>query len=168
MKKHRSTTGGYTLIELIVYISLFVALSLLLVQSLITAMRVYAASEGTRAIAANADLALDRITREVRGAAAIAGGSVFGANPGTVELSGKDANGAARTVRFFVQDGVFEISENGATSALTTTDVRVTNFTAYQLTGAATAGVRVILTLESAGGSAQSATFYTSTLTRGK
>jgi hypothetical protein len=168
MKKGRlKTTSGYTLIELIVYVALFVALSLLLVQSLITAVRVYAASEGTRAIAANADLALDRITREVRGADAVDGSSVLGTSPSVVALSGEDVGGASHTVRFFVQGGVLEMSENGATSALTTDDVRVTNFTAYRLTNTSD-GFRVMLTLESTGGIAQSATFYTSTLTRGR
>jgi Tfp pilus assembly protein PilW len=159
--------NGYSLIELVVYIAIFIALSLLLVQSLITAVKVYAASVGTRALASNGDLVLDRLTREVRAATSVSGGT-FGITPSTITLSGKDANGAARTVTFSVANGAIDISDNGAVAVLTGSSVTVTNFTATHFTNANSDALRIALTLTTTSGTPQSATFYTTVLTRGK
>jgi hypothetical protein len=159
---------GYTLIELLTYIAIFIALSILLMQSLITAVRVYVASEGTRTLASNADLALDRMTREIRSATSLTGSSVFDADPSTLVLSGTDSAGAARTVSFFVQGGALELTDNGVTTALTSADVVVAAFTVSHLSNAASDGARIVLTLVTASGRTQRATFYASALTRGR
>lgn len=168
MKKQLQHSRGYTLIELLTYIAIFIALSVLLLQSLVTAVRIYAASQGTRSIASSADLALDRITREIRNATSISSESVFDTASGKLVLSGTSDDGSVHSVTFAAENGALKITDNGTTSLLTSEGIQVSEFGVSHISNGGSNGARIVLTLETVRGQSQHATFYASALTRGK
>lgn len=161
MKKN-TLTSGYSLIELLVYIAIFVFISILLINGLLSVMRTHTTSQAYRRLQHNGELVLERITREVREASNIDTGSVFDTSPGTLALSGTDSTGMARTVTFTLSDGIVQINDNGISGNLTSSEVTVTSL----LFRSAGTGVKVELQMTTASGYITTATFYTTVMLR--
>ena len=116
---HFRKQSGYSLLELLVYVALFSALSVLLVKSLVTSLSVYAAAQSYRRVQSEGQLVMDQLVREVRNATSVTvAASTFGTSPGVLVLVGEDDFGAARTVTFSVVNNRLQINDNGTIGTL--------------------------------------------------
>jgi Tfp pilus assembly protein PilW len=158
---------GYSLIELVIYIALFALISVVIMNALVTVMRTYASAQGYRRLQTNGELIMERVVREVRDASTVAGGSVYGAHPGTLSLSGTDTGGAPRTAVFSVINGALVLSENGTSANLSTSEVTVNTFIVRHITTTNGEGVRIELGLTTTNGHIVSAPFYATAMLRG-
>jgi type II secretory pathway component PulJ len=164
--KNNRLNQGYSLIELLVYITIFVFISIILINALVTIMRTHATSQAYRRLQHNGELVLERMTRETREASSVDSGSVLDTNPGVLILSGTDSGGSARTVTFSVSDGAVQINDNGTSGNLTSDEVTVTSLIFRSVTTVAGTGVKVELQLSTANGYSASAPFYTTVMLR--
>jgi len=169
MKQRIQHSKGYSLIELLIYIALFAILSVVLIQSLVTSFRVYAASQSYRRVQAEGELSMERIVREIRSATTITTStSTFDSSPGVLALVGTDSVGATRTVTFSVSNGQLQINDNGTSGALTSTKVSVGTLIFRKITTTYSTAVKVELTLTTTVGQTLTSSFYDTVILRGK
>ncbi len=165
--RYTHKTDGYSLVELLVYIGLFVAISLVIIQSLLFLMKTYTNARQYRTLQQSAETILERITREVRLSSTVeSASSSFGTTLGTLATSGVDSggNGFANTIS--VVSGRAQITTNGSSSYLSDTNVTVSELTFWNITTTVGSAVRVKLTLQTTGSPSVSATFYTTAILR--
>src|SRR3989344_3109229 len=137
---------GYTLLEIVVYVSILAVVAVLVVGSILSIYQAFAKTRVERRLALNGDVALETIIRDVRAAESFdAGISVFGTNP-----------------------GVLQINIGGPTENLTSSDVSVTNLIFYATSTDNSKMIRVEFTLEAGSGKFQKTkNFYGSAVMRG-
>ena len=158
--------SGYSLLELLIYIALFTFLSVVLVQSLITVMKTYAQAQSYRALQNNGELAMERITRELRNGST-ASTSACVATPGTLSIASSDASGDTHTTVFGVNTGRVQLTIDGASpSDITTDEVAVSSLTFCRFTTPVGSAVKAVLVLTTTKGVIVSAPFYTTIVLR--
>ncbi len=152
LSRKQNTSGGFSLIETIVYIALFIVISTVLVSTLFGMLHAYTELRVNDDLLDAEHVSMERMTREIRNAIAIDPASSFGSDPGTLTLDAKDGAGSPKTVEFDVSpSGALEVvdSTDGAASALTGSKVRVTSLIFRNITDATGSAVRVEVTFES-------------------
>src|SRR4051812_29721607 len=113
MRNFRSQFG-FSLIEAIVYISLFIALSLTSIISLLDTVRAFNHLHITRDINDTAVLITERLTHDIKSSTAVdISNSTFDATPGRLTLTAVDTSGTSMTIEYFVQDELLHVKENG-------------------------------------------------------
>ena len=147
----RTSEQGYSLVETIVYVALFVGLSALLIDSLIVMGKAYTESRASRDILVSAQTSVDRIMRDVRSANDV---NVFLSyleeSPGILLLDETAPNGAASTERFSLENGQVMLSVDGASEVpLTDPHVVVDSLVFRHIGTGASEAVRVEMTLHS-------------------
>jgi hypothetical protein len=162
-----SSEGGYSMMELVVYIALFVLISVVLINALTTVMRTYASAVRYRTVQNNGNLVMERITRELReGKSATT--SACATTPGTVSIASIDAASVAHTNTFSVANGTVQLTtDGGAATNLSTSEVTVTSLTFCPITLAAGSAVKTTLVLTTTGNTPYSTTFYSTIVLRG-
>lgn len=136
--------GGFTLIEALVYIALLVAISLLMVNTILSFTDSYRKLGALRiAEHAGAD-AMQRMVRDIRAAASVdAANSTLGSTPGVLTLTN-----TGTTTKFYVQNGTLRVDVNGTYSGpLTVNGSSVTSLTFTQLTSSSTSAVKIDMVL---------------------
>lgn len=160
---------GFSLVEMLFYVVVLTS-TLLIVLNTVTSIVSSSRSIGiARAIDNSAISALERITREVRGADNIVVvSSVLGVDPGDLVLSGVDELDNPRTVRFYISQDELRFVENGQDlGSLTQSNTRVTNLVFNRFASSDIEGVRVTLTIESGTSTNyKTETFYSSATIR--
>lgn len=163
--------NGYSLIEIVVYIAIFSLLSIAVINSLIVTMKSFSASRTNRDLEENGFSAMERMSREVRGAisvSSITSGSIGGAK-GDITLNTTDTSGTAKTVRFAVSGNALVLYENGASSGnLTGLNSQVTDLVFNQITIGTETAIKITIAikdLRSPFGATE--TFYDSVIIRG-
>ncbi len=107
------TKKGFTLIEVLIYIGVFIFISTVIVSLIISIMDTSRRVSPVNALSRTAVSSFEAITRTIRGAEQI-------------DVS----TGAFDTTRFYLEDGVIKISENGVyTGPLSASDATVTALT---------------------------------------
>jgi Tfp pilus assembly protein PilW len=159
--KQPNFSKGYSLIELLVYVSLFVLISIVIIQSLIFTMKTYANARAYRTLQQNGELVMERITREIRQASAVStGSSTFGSSPGTLSLSGEDSVGTPYTATVSVSGGSVQLATSSVGSTLSSTEVTVSNLTFWNITTATSSAIKIELTLTTLNSPVISSKFY--------
>ncbi|MEK7227870.1 MAG: hypothetical protein AAB681_00760 [Patescibacteria group bacterium] len=164
--KHPALTKGYSVIELVVYISLFVLISLVVVQSLLYSMKTYSIARAYRTLQRNAETSLNRITSEIRQSSDVSAGSVFGSTPGTLVLTGTDSGGAPYTSTISVSNGVIQIVTGGVTTALTSVEESVSDLTFWHIVTSTTDAIKLEVTYTTVREPVITRTFYTTVVLR--
>lgn len=146
MMNFRTKEHGVTLVETVIYTALVASLSILLVSSLLILYRAFGETRGYSDLLESAQVSMERMTREIRGASSInTGSSTLGTTPGVLSLS---TGGTPATVSFSVSDGAIIFSENGTSSgALTDPSVTVSSLVFRSITTTAGSAVRIEMTL---------------------
>lgn len=164
--KRVNYSKGYSIVELLVYITLFIVISVAVVQSLIFMMKTYANARSFRTLQQNGELVMERLTREIRQSGSVsAASSVFGSSPGTLTISGTDSLGVAYTDVFSVSNGAVQLSVNGIVSTLSSSEVTVSNLTFWNIT-TGTEAVKVQLALTTTNAPIVTKYFYTTVILR--
>jgi hypothetical protein len=163
------TNQGVTLVETVIYVVFFATIITVMIYGLVSTFKAYAFTRSKRQIAIDANLAIERMVREIRQASSVNdGASSFGVNPGVLRLNGTDSSGNPRTVDFSVVNDVITITENSVvTGGVTSGITDVSNLTFRKLTTPLGAAIKIELTVQSSKGTPTSATFYDTAVMRG-
>lgn len=159
MYKHtHHTFRGFTLIEVLVYLAVTVTVAGAAVTTFLSLNDVLLRNRTERTLAHAANVTLERMVRDIRGASSIdSAQSAFGTSPGMLTVST-----GATTTQFSVSSGNIVVSVNGSElGPLTSDDVSVENLVFTRYLGTSTEMVRVALTLHAESDAASTTrTFY--------
>ena len=147
-KKH-SQQQGFTLIEMLVYIALVAIIIGALVNTLVVLAQSYKQVLASRTLDSSALLSLDRMTSVIRSSGSIDfSNTTLNSSAGVLTLNAHDANGAAYTAKFYVQDGVIHMDTNGVfEDRLTSSSTAVTSLMFRYIDTPVSDAVRIELTL---------------------
>jgi len=168
-KKSKSLTG-FTLVEVVIYIFFVGVFSVLALNGVFQATKVFSDFRITRNLNNTAEVVLDRVTREVRQAYDVDSvESSFDSHPGRLTLKTVNTLDVDTTIEFYVDGENIKIKEGGIEQGLlgasnVTVDLLVFDFIA----NANTEAVKTRLQLTAQKGSLQKTkTFYATTILRG-
>ena len=109
----KKTNNGYSLIEMIIYVALLSAISLLVVSTIVSFTKSYRTLVALRVLDHSAISAMERMTRDIRGATNIdISQSVFGLTNGVLTIV-TTSNGIGTTTKFYLDNGAVKIDVNG-------------------------------------------------------
>lgn len=138
------TTQGFGIIELLVYGSVLIVLTLAIITSVFSLNMVFERNTSERVLADAATAVSERLSRDLRDADMVnLGLSTLNATSSVLVLE----NGATTTTYSVLDDAVVVTIEGALLGAITPDDVTVTNFNAVQYVGAGSDLVRVTLGL---------------------
>lgn len=164
----KQSQSGYSLIELVVYIALFIFLSIVITNSLLSVMRTYTTAQRYRALQNNGELIMERLTREVRNGSGTTILSECSTNPGTISISSTDTNNVAHTNIFTVSGGLALLqTDGGGTTPISTNEVTVSVLKFCRVATPTGNGIKISLTLTTTGKNPTDASFYSTALFRG-
>ncbi len=174
--KYNKSQLGFSLIEVVVYVSIFAMLSVVVINSYIVIVASFNRTQTNRDLQESGNTVMERISREIRQAKSVTvGNSVLGSTPGTLEMATTDSSGTAGTVRFVLSSGAVFIYNtfNGNTLGtpignLVGQNVTATSLIFRQMTTTAGTGVKVELTVrDSRGKEHKTENFYDTVMLRG-
>ena len=138
------TKGGYAILELLFYISLFAILSVVVINSMITMTKSFGETK-IQAELVQSGTIMERISREIRQAK-----DINLTSSSDLILNTTDGSGGAKTVEFLLSGSNLEILENGTlTGNLNTPNIAVTGITFLQATTTKGKAVKIILSVRS-------------------
>ena len=147
---------GFTLVEILVYISILTLLSFVAISSIIVMGKSFRSFSTSRDITEAGTIAMERMVREIRTGTDIDdANSVFNANPGQLALVTIDEfSGATSTSRFYISGGRLILLEATSTQMLTQDEVTIGNLMFTKLiNGSSTEGVMIKLSIRGGSGS---------------
>ncbi|OGI62776.1 hypothetical protein A2818_00835 [Candidatus Nomurabacteria bacterium RIFCSPHIGHO2_01_FULL_40_12] len=162
-KKIIAYTSGYTVVELVFYIALFVILTLAVINAMITMTRAFRETTIQSELLQSGNL-MERISREVRASYDIAS---IGATD--LVLNTKDSGGANKTVEFLLSSSNLQMLENSVlTGNLNTPNITVTGLAFTQIITTKGKAVKISLTVRSNNDKLdRDKTFYNTVVLRG-
>lgn len=162
---------GFTLVEMLVYLAMLGAISILISHSFIAMTRSFGSVKLSRNINESALVAMERITREIRSAYEInTGDSIFGSSPGRLSLIGLNDAGATTTVKLYMQGSNIFVEKGGYSSEPITSSSTMATSLIFNQINASTTSKAIKLELElsgSAGPVSRTDKFYNSIILRG-
>jgi len=142
--RQRRPRAGFTLLETVVYTSVFALVLLSIMGALLAVTKASHHVSEERAVAVSAHLALSRMTRDIRSAESVDGGSVLNVHPGRLIVSN---NGT--TTDFFLEEDTLKVKENGILQgSLLIPGVTVGSFIARSSQNASSTAVRIEMQLQ--------------------
>jgi prepilin-type N-terminal cleavage/methylation domain-containing protein len=148
--KTRTHRKGFSLLEMIIYISILSFMLAIIVEVVLSVTRSERIIKSARTVENSAVATLERIGREVRGAEGVdVAQSVFNSHPGVLVVEAEDESGTHEK-EFYLSEGKVMMMVDGVESgALTEEDSRVTELKFYRLQDGLGEAIRTELTLES-------------------
>jgi len=142
--------NGFALVEMLIYIIIFVLIALSIVSSLTYITKSYRQLKNERDILISAQTVLNEITLDVRQAKNIdSTNSLFNSATGRLTLLGKRTDNTDLKYEFYLTNGQIHLKENDVErGALTSDQVTVSEFYVYRLVNSITEGITVRLKLE--------------------
>lgn len=169
MKKLNST-NGYTLVEMIIYISLLFFVTFLVANTIVSFSSSYRDLLALRRVEQSALGAMERITRDVRAADSIdAGNSTFAISPGALTLI-TVSSGTTVTKRFYIDGNILKIDLDGTYfGPLTASNARITQLMFNELNNGISRAIKTSMTIEATvGGTVKSKKYYSTVILRGE
>lgn len=161
---------GFTLVEMVIYVFFVGVFSVLALNGVFQATKVFSDFRITRNLNSTAEVVLDRLTREVRQAYDVDQvESSFGTHPGRLTLKKVDSSGVSTTTEFYVENGSIKLKEGGVSQGiLGASNVSVDLLVFDIITNANTKAIRTRVQMTSQKGSLEKTkTFYATTILRG-
>jgi Tfp pilus assembly protein PilW len=170
--QRKISAKGFTLVETLVYLALFVLIIGALVNCVVILGNSYRNVQSVQAIESSAIASMDRIIREARESTSIdTVNSTFGVSSNPVlALNSVNASGTAVAIKFSLSGGRIRLSENSVDlGPLTAADVEVSSLVFRQYTTSNSSAIKVEMTLSSASTSGMyfSKNFYGTAVLRG-
>ncbi len=168
MKKF-SYKKGNTLIEMLVYISIFAVLSITIVNVLVTMMKSFSEVQAYRDLAEASTVSLERITREIKGATSVdVANSTFNVSPGVLQLNTTDSGGTAKTVKFDISSNQLRLTENGVvTGNIVGGNISVNSLVFRNITTNKGNAIRIEMTMQNTRDRTISKDFYSTAIIKG-
>lgn len=162
---------GFTFVELLVYIGLFAVISVLVVNTILMTIKAFNVFRVSQNINSNAELAMERMTREIRLADEINDVlSVFNGHPGQLFLNTiNPQTGATTTIEFFLATTTLMVREAAASAQiLTSSKALITNLVFRKITNSdISKAVKIELEMRSGEGAFQKTEkFYNTAILR--
>ena len=156
-------TKGYTMVELIFYISLFVALSLVVINSMLLMTKSFKETN-IKTELIDSGVIMERISREIRQAYGINSIST-----NSLKLNTKDSGGSDKTVQFSLSGSDMQFLENDVlTGNLNPPAIMITALLFTEISTTKGKAVKISLTLKSSNDTlARTVDFYNTTVLRG-
>lgn len=162
--------GGFSLIEVLLYVAIFSVISVISMNTLFQAIRSFDTLRISRDINDSSVGIMERLTRDIKGSTAVdLANSTFAVSPGRLTLNTVSASGTPLTVEYYVDASTLRYKEDGVEkgslmSAKTTIDALVFRY----INSGSTIGIKIELHLSSArGGVTKVEHFYDTVLMRG-
>ncbi len=166
----KNTQKGYSLIEMIIYVSIFAVLSVVVVNSFSVVISSFVESRTNRDLLESGNTVLEKISREIRLASSVdTAGSTLGSSPGVLQLNSVDSSNNARVVKFVFENNTLNIYENNTlTGSLIGNNETITSAIFRKITTSAGTAIKVELTLKDTRGKRQrTENFYDTIILRG-
>lgn len=170
LRHNGNRTKGFSLLEVVVYVSLFSTLSVVAMGSLLAMIKSFNALRISRDINDSSVTIMERLTRDIKSATSIdMAGSTFAATPGRLTLNTRNASGTPLTVEYYVATSTIRIKENGVdVGSLMSSKTKVEGLVFYLINQGSTVAVKTELHLTSSRGSATDVDhFYDTSILRG-
>lgn len=163
------TPRGFSLVETIIYISILALVVVLFVNLLISISGSYVQIRMARKLDSAAVSSMDRMTKEMRNASSVSGGSVLGISPGKLILNSVDSLGNPLSVSFDIRSSQPHIYLNGEDAGpLVPAGVTASRLIFRRLDSPVSQAVKIEMTLESRdGNSLRAANYYSTVILRG-
>jgi Tfp pilus assembly protein PilW len=161
---------GMSLVETMVYIFILSLLLLVVANALYSVSKLYRVIQSSRAIESTAELALERITREVRDATSVdTVESTLNVSPGKLVLNTTNDIGTPMIIEFQLVGERVRIKEAGVDiGPLSPSKARITNLVFRRIQADKSVAVRVEMNVESGlEQSYKTKAFYTTVVLRG-
>lgn len=156
MERPRHTYGnrGLSLIESVIYVSLFAMLMLVAMSSLFTTVKAFSGVRVLRDIDDSSVTIMERMTRDIKTAVSVnMAQSVFGTDPGRLVLTTMTASGTTMTVDYYVSGGAIRLRENGVDKgSLVSTKTHIDGVVFHYIANGATIGIKIDLHLTASRG----------------
>ncbi|KND48027.1 MAG: hypothetical protein AB201_00295 [Parcubacteria bacterium C7867-006] len=112
----KNKKSGYTLVEMVIYVAVMSIVFLLIVNTVLSFTKSYKGIYVLRIVDGSAVDAMERMTREIRGATSVdTVNSTFGSNPGVLTLVSVSSSNST-TTKFYLDNGVLKVDINGVYS----------------------------------------------------
>lgn len=160
-----SKKSGYSLVEMVIYVAILSAISLVIINMLISFTKSYQTLGALRVAEHSGIDFMERVTREIRGATSVdSANSTLGTSPGVLTLV-STFGGVSTTTKFYVQNGIIKMDVNGVYfGPLTVSNSSTTNLTFTSLANSVSSAVKVDLTVQGTAGTATRVKSYHSTI----
>ena len=141
---------GYSLIEMLIYISILSIISLLAIDTILSFGPSYHSLLAYRSAENSGILSLERMSRDIRATTSVnTAQSALGTNPGVLTLVAT-SNGVSTTTKFYIQNNILKVDINGSYSGpLSLSNTSVTNLIFTLLSSPQSSGVKIDMTVQS-------------------
>jgi type II secretory pathway pseudopilin PulG len=170
IEKRQCQSGGFTLVELLIYIGILTLALVSIVVLLTNATTIINRVKEVKEVRSSALLALERMSREIKGAeAVVVAESTFGQNPGVLTLQSSDADENPREVMFGL-DGSNNLTlyyDGSSRGSLISETVVVEEIEFYRVDNILSESVTIQLTLSHVDAPTKTETFHLTSVLRG-
>lgn len=169
--KRGNLMRGYSIVEIIVYLAIFTAISILVINSFIVILSSFNTTNMNRKMLEAGTVTMERMSREIRQAKNVdIVNSFLNINPGVLQLNSTDSGGNSITIKFKSENnGELNLYKNNNLEGnLLGNNLSVTNLIFSRITTTESEAVRVRMTLQySEGNNTKSENFYDTIVLRG-
>ena len=172
MKTGLSTKKGYSLVEIVIYVSILAVFFIIIIDSLLSFTKSYREVISLRIIERSGLDSMERMTRDIRSATTVdLINSTLNSNPGVLSLVAT-YNGFSTTTSFYLQNGVLKVNVNGIYQGpLSAVDATVTGLIFRRFSNGSSnisSGIKIDMTIEaSVGSTTKSKKYYSTVILKG-
>ncbi len=167
---HTRNTGGYSVIEIIIYVAIFAMLSIAVIHSFVTVSSSFGATRVNRNLLEAGSTIMERLTREIRQSTSIdVTSSTLGSSPSVLQMNTLAEDGTPTTVKFIIESGVIDMYTGGALiGSLHSNRISIPTLIFRKISTTESEAVKIELTLQDATGkSVRTESFYDTVVLRG-
>lgn len=163
--KNLKIKTGYTLIEMVIYVSILSLIFFVVINTIISFSGSYRNLKALRSVESSGVNSMERITREIRSSTSVdVTNSFFGTNPGILVLVSSDGT-ISTTTKFYVENGVLKVDVNGFfIGPLTVSGSSVDSLIFTRINNGISEAVKIDLTISGASGQIIKTKSYHSTV----
>jgi Tfp pilus assembly protein PilE len=146
------SNAGFSLMEIIIYITIFTIISIVVINAYITIFSSFSNTKTTRNLLESGNAVMERISREVLQSSSIdISNSILGSNPGVLQLNSTDSSGNSRVVKFGISPSATHLDiyyDGSLVGNLIRDDISVSSLVFRRIGTPIGEGVKVELTLQ--------------------
>ena len=144
----KKNTKGFSLIEMIVYVSILSVVFVIVVNTLLIVSRSYSSIKVSLDINNSATVSMERMIREIRKARSIdLIQSTLNSHPGRLVLNTIDEEGLPLVVDFYLGNDTLKLKEGGVFSGDLTDGVNVTNLVFRRISNGTSEAIKIEMEL---------------------
>jgi type II secretory pathway pseudopilin PulG len=161
MFSYRKKNKGYSLVEMVIYVTILSVLALIIVNTLLMLTRSYTTVKTNRLIGLSVGTAMERMTREIRKGISIDQvSSVFNGSNGKLVMSSTDSFGNATTTQFYLSSGKVMIKQGtGAEAPLTLASTTISSLVFRQMSTSTVSAVKIEMQIQASSTAGRTVTF---------